>query len=207
MQLQIRIKKTNIRVRFDSFYSNAAGTKYVLDKSMQNQVKIEQSKGTVTYFKRCAKEAALAVAKNWNPGLTLAQQKEALQKVADAVYNDHPCYMFNNAGTGAVNLAISGLDEKKSAKVTQTGNKFSPVKVGYDEIKAHSSIMGEKEIKYTNATKYLLRYYRGYYATNGVYGNTYFRMWRETDLNTAPSYRCSYFDESMKQREQNRITF
>ena len=35
-----------------------------------------------------AKEAAKAVAENWNPGLTFSQQKDAAYKVADAVYNN-----------------------------------------------------------------------------------------------------------------------
>ncbi len=186
------------------------GAKMVLDKMTETHVKIEQSKGTVTYFKRCAKEAALAVAKNWNPGLNLSYQKNALMKVADAVYNDSPCYVMNNSGTtGVIGTAIAGLDEKKSVNVSQTGSKFNPIKATYNEIKTYSSIMAEKEIKYSNATKYLLRYYRGYYTSNyngggGVYGNTYFRMWREIDLNTAPSYRYSYFDEIDETEKANR---
>ena len=171
--------------------------KYVMDKVTEDEVKIDQVKGTLTYYKKCAKEAALAVAKNWNPGLNLSYQKDALMKVADAVYNDSPCYIQGNT-----NLydAVLGLDIKSNSQLTRTNGKFEPIKADYtvDQMITQESIMASKEIKYTDATKYLLRYYRGYYSTasdEGGYENVYHRIWRETDLNTNPSYRYSNFDE------------
>ena len=47
---------------------------------------------TEKLVKQCARETSLAVARNWNPGLTLGQQRDGIYKVADAVYNAHPCY-------------------------------------------------------------------------------------------------------------------
>ena len=61
------------------------GPKYVLDQRTHDKVQMEN--GGIEYYKASAKEAALAVAENWNPGLTLNQQKDAAYKVADAVYN------------------------------------------------------------------------------------------------------------------------
>ena len=92
---------------------------------------------------------------NWNPGLSLTQQKNALIKIADAVYNDAPCYMVNDSNTGIVGSAIPGLDEKKSASAIQEGSKFNPIKVVYNDIKTQSSIMSEEEIKYTTKPKYI----------------------------------------------------
>ena len=76
------------------------GTKYVLDLRTVNKVPTE--KGDMEWHKHCAKEAALAVARNWNPGLTLEQQKAAIYKVADAVYSASP---FSNGS--AIRRAIT----------------------------------------------------------------------------------------------------
>ena len=67
------------------------GVKYSLDKLKEREIELERS-GTDEYYKKCAREAALAVAQNWNPGLTFSQQKDGIYKVADAVYNAHPLF-------------------------------------------------------------------------------------------------------------------
>ena len=59
---------------------------------------------TSNLYKKCAKEAALEVARNWNPGLTLSQQLDAVLKVADAVYNKSPT--MNDSSIGS---AIPGI--------------------------------------------------------------------------------------------------
>jgi len=160
------------------------GTKYILDKMTENQVKIEKGTGTETsYYKRCAKEAAQAVAENWNPGLTLGQQQAAIYKVADAVYDDSPCY-----NDSAVGEAVAGLDVKKSYTVSQTGSKFGPIKV------THTAVVPKKTIPYTTSTKYLNRRY--YYMYNsGTTWNPNFGLWRAIDGATRPIYRESRFDE------------
>lgn len=86
------------------------GVKYVLDLSKKNTLIMEKSSGK--YYKKCAREAALAVAKNWNPGLTLSQQKDAVIKIADAVYNANPC--FNDS---IISNSIPGLNIKKDHKI------------------------------------------------------------------------------------------
>ena len=163
--------------------------KYVMDKVTEDEVKIDQVKGTLTYYKKCAKEAALAVAKNWNPGLNLSYQKDALMKVADAVYNDSPCYIQGNT-----NLydAVLGLDIKSNSQLTRTNGKFEPIKADYtaDQMITQESIMASKEIKYITKPKYT-GLARGHYS----YWNTLYAMWRSVDVGTNPDKRISNFDE------------
>ncbi len=66
------------------------GTKYILDLRTLHKVQLEKEESGGGWYKRCAKEAALAVAKNWNPGLSLYQQRDAMYKIADDVYNNSP---------------------------------------------------------------------------------------------------------------------
>ncbi len=157
------------------------GAKYVLDQMSVNKAKIE--KGTGRYYKKCAREAALAVAKNWNPGLTLAQQKEAVQKIADQVYNNNPCY-----NDSIVGQAVSGLDVKKSYSVEQGGSKFEPLKVTYE------SVVPEKKITYVQKDQYKNRiWFRSSYGQNNW--NPNYVLWRATDINSDAEYRHSVYDE------------
>ena len=64
------------------------GTKYLLDSRTLHKVQIENGDDEnieYEYEKVSAKEAAKAVAENWNPGLTFSQQKDAAYKVADSI--------------------------------------------------------------------------------------------------------------------------
>ncbi len=175
------------------------GAKYVLDQMTANQVEIEQVKGELAvYYKRCAKEAALAVAKNWNPGLTLGQQQAAVYKVADAVYNDSPCHIKGNT---SIYNAVPGLDMKGKPQVVKIGSEFSPLKITYsaNEITTQSSAMLSKEIKYTTNTRYRNRaYYEKYSNGNGTTWNPHFALWRSIDMNSNPEYRHSVYDEINK---------
>lgn len=153
------------------------GAKYILDLSTLHEVQLEEEK-TKGWYKRCAKEAALAVAKNWNPGLTLARQKEAVQKVADQVYNDNPCY-----NDSIVGQAVAGLDVKQSHNVEQGGSKYQPIKVNYD------LIVPEKKVKYVSKNQYKVRKY-SYPYSKGTYA-----LWRSIDVNSNAGYRHSVYDE------------
>jgi hypothetical protein len=55
------------------------GVKYAFDKRTAGRAELYKA-GTLLH-KKCAREAALAVAKRWNPGLTLNQQMESLLKI------------------------------------------------------------------------------------------------------------------------------
>ena len=149
-----------------------------------NKAKIE--KGTETYHKRCAREAALAVAKNWNPGLTLGQQQAAVYKVADAVYNNSPCY--NDSVVGG---AIAGLDVKKSHTSTQTGSKFNPIKITYTEVAS------KKTISYSSVSnrKFWSKHPSYLHSDYGLSWNPNYVLWSWIDVDSNSSYRNSVFDE------------
>ncbi|MDR2782013.1 MAG: hypothetical protein LBB21_06210, partial [Holosporaceae bacterium] len=85
--------------------------KYCVDIVSYNHKQIYT--GGNDFYKKCAKEAALAVAKKWNPGLTLNQQKESLLLIADDIYNKNPCY----CNTPAHN-AIPGLEVRNVSKTS-----------------------------------------------------------------------------------------
>ena len=117
------------------------GVKYSLDKLKEREIELERS-GTDEYYKKCAREAALAVAQNWNPGLTLSQQKDGIYKVADAVYNAHP--LFHKSPVGD---AIPGLDMKKNYKI-ENNPELQEMEV------SNESESVSKTVGYTTATKY-----------------------------------------------------
>lgn len=126
-------------------------------------------------YKRCAREAALAVAQNWNPGLTLGQQRAGVYKVADAVYNAAPCYQ-----TIPIAMAIPGvvITDKQSDSETQS---LQP---------------SAKTIEYTNSTLY----YRWFYARKYAVGdyttwNPSYSIWLAVDKASDSSKRVSNFDE------------
>ncbi|MDR2107180.1 MAG: glycoside hydrolase [Holosporaceae bacterium] len=98
------------------------GVKYVLDLNSQHRVQLYSSDGEGVH-KRCAREAALKVARCWNPALTLTQQKESVLRVADDVYNNNPCH-YEGA---PVHGAIPGLELKRA--VVSGGKEYDPLKV------------------------------------------------------------------------------
>jgi hypothetical protein len=162
------LSSRNLRLRFKRFVSGYVlilmtalipvllfGTKYVLDLRTANKVHLE--KENWKWQKRCAKKAALAVAKNWNPGLTLTQQKEAIYKVADAIYNDSP--ISNGSVTSR---AIPGLDLKKS-QITRGGSQVDPLRVSYN----HDIEVPDKRITYIEKDQYKNRIWnRSYHGQN-----------------------------------------
>ena len=97
------------------------GTKLVLDQRTMNEAKLEN--GTVENDSNSARKISKIVAKNWNPGLTFNQQKEAVYKVADAVYNYGTVYE-----SSVKHQAISGLEKKHLQKSKQQGGMFVPIK-------------------------------------------------------------------------------
>ncbi len=63
------------------------GAKYVLDQRTLNDVQMNNQAGKL--YNQDGSKSALLVAQNWNPGLTLNQQKDAVYKIADAAYNSY----------------------------------------------------------------------------------------------------------------------
>ncbi|MBQ7673807.1 MAG: hypothetical protein IJT36_04705 [Alphaproteobacteria bacterium] len=129
-------------------------------------------------MKKCAREAALAVARNWNPGLTLGQQRDGIYKIADAVYNSYPAGNKSVLGNAVPGVII----HDKNGNVID----FTPKTINY---------------KTDNA-----KYIRGWYVTvynNGSLWNVPYGMWRGIDVSTEPSNRLSQFDELDAQKLTN----
>ena len=84
---------------------------------------------TEKLVKQCAREASLAVARNWNPGLTLGQQRDGIYKVADAVYNAHPCY--HDSPLGHVLPGMVAKDEKDNVIDLSANQKTVSYKTDY----------------------------------------------------------------------------
>lgn len=123
--------------------------------------------------KNCAPEAALAVAKNWNPGLTLGQQREGVYKVADAVYNINP----TRASGLLIARAIPGI------VLHQDGGTAS-----IDADRA-------KKVKYTNSTLYNPWFEVGNSTNDEILWNPSYAVWLTTDKGSDSSKRISNFDE------------
>ncbi|MBR1734654.1 MAG: hypothetical protein IJ730_04305 [Alphaproteobacteria bacterium] len=122
--------------------------------------------------KRCAREAALEVAKNWNPGLTLGQQRDGIYKVADAVYNNHPAFSKSILSSTVPGISLSD-------------------KLG---ISIFSNNSEAKQVNYTATNKY----YSDYYIqreSGGTLWNPYYALWTSVDKASAPNLRQSIFDE------------
>ncbi|MDR2782147.1 MAG: hypothetical protein LBB21_06910 [Holosporaceae bacterium] len=98
--------------------------KYCVDIVTYNHKQIYECEFTRIY-KQCAREAALAVAKKWNPGLTLNQQKESLLYVADSVYGSS----VSHNGSSPAHRAIPGL-EIRDANV-ESNSTYSPINLSW----------------------------------------------------------------------------
>ena len=156
------------------------GVKFSQDQQKQREIELERNNGK--FYKKCAREAALAVAQNWNPGLTLSQQKDGIYKVADAVYNAHP--VFHDSPVGD---AIPGLDIKNNYQIDKN-SKLMEMNV------SNKSESVTKIVRYTTATKYIGRFYN--YANTGSYvGNRWYIQWLSTDKVSDPENRMSKYDE------------
>lgn len=101
-------------------------TKYCLD--LQTMIMRSEKVGNIIIIKRCAKEAALKVAQNWNPALSRNQQKESMLRLADEIYNASPAYN----STSIKYNAIPGLEMPTKIKVTK-GKQYDPLKVEVTE--------------------------------------------------------------------------
>ena len=126
---------------------------------------------TSVNHKKCAREVALAIARNWNPGLTLGQQRDAVFKIADAIYNAHPVYHGGTLGS-----AVPGI-------------------IAHD---ANGNLMdlsgSDKVVLYNNAVKHNYMHYSEKYSPDpGSYGA--YAMWLGIDKATDPANRISNFDE------------
>ena len=97
--------------------------------------------------KNCAKEAALKIARKWNPALTYKQQKESLLRIADGIYNGSPTYVET-----LLNRAIPKIDIAK--ETIQRGGMFSPLKVikTADTVQKTIQSRAEKQIPYKQIT-------------------------------------------------------
>lgn len=158
------------------------GVKYTLDTITKSKIDIE--KGGSELYKKCAKEAALMVAKNWNPGLSLSQQKDAVLKVADAIYNINPCYNDSIIGD-----SIPGLDIKKDHEIS-SNPVFNAMVVSPKTIVSTS-----KTVDYTTGIKYVNRLSAINQVGNYSLWNPSFIMWKLIDKGTDPENRVSIFDE------------
>jgi len=131
------------------------GTKYVLDWQTANQDQLmknstEYYKNPSDYYKNCAREVALAVAKKWNPGLTLYQQREAMYKVADDEYNKYPTYSYSTP----VYTAVPGMDLPTSRTVIK-GGTYIPLKVNYSNYQNLDPSL--RTVEYTEETNNYIR--------------------------------------------------
>ena len=127
---------------------------------------------TEKLVKQCAREASLAVARNWNPGLTLGQQRDGIYKVADAVYNAHPCYHDSPLGH-----ALPGMVAKD-----ENGNVIN--------LSAN-----QKTVSYKTDNTMYKGLWNGEFHNGGSLWNVYFGNWRESDLASESERRVSVFDE------------
>lgn len=94
------------------------GTKLVLDTMTEHVTKKH------SIYKKCAREAALEVARKWNPALTYYQQRWALLKIADDIYNKSPSY----STAGIKYEAIPGLEVPTTIQIKK-GSTYDPLKV------------------------------------------------------------------------------
>ncbi len=151
------------------------GAKLVLDRSTENEIKLKNGEEINT--ERLSKEVALTIAQNWNPGLTLGQQIDALYKVADGKYD-------KEVNTDVLNQAIPKMDIVKLKKSNKQKNVFMPIDMEVKDIKLRKMVDYEPKSKYMNR----------YSFTNSNWNPNYV-MWRTIDVNTNPENRQSKFDE------------
>ncbi|MDR1236406.1 MAG: hypothetical protein LBJ96_05370 [Holosporaceae bacterium] len=147
------------------------GVRYCVDLVSYHRALIYGG-GSDPYKVSCAKEAALAVAKQWNPGLTFAKQKKSMLYIADSVYNNSPCYKKGSP----VHQAIPGLEVKRTSATP--GRIYDPLKVvWYTDQEKDIPDASYRNVEYENAT-----------GTNGKTSNGF------TDI-------MSLFDVIMKQEK------
>ncbi|MDR1361947.1 MAG: hypothetical protein LBJ16_01875 [Holosporaceae bacterium] len=124
------------------------GIKYVVDTTRINSFNLEKQKKDDNRLVSCGKEAAIAVAMLWNPGLTFDQQKIQLMKTADDVYNKFASMDSIVAG------AVPGMDSKKFLNTERSSLLMKYIAILYDTIARSSD---PKLIRYTPQTGYIYR--------------------------------------------------
>lgn len=136
------------------------GVKYAIDKSIFSSWNIFKKQNNEVY-KKCATAIAYEVASHWNPVLTLEQQIDSLQKIADETYNTYPEYHGGILGRAIAGLERIDIFDLKSLKVTQRTSMNSKFRY----------------IKYKNAD---VSYYP-YTLTINNNANPYFALYRFVD--------------------------
>ncbi len=127
------------------------GTKLVLDTQTANDVELSyRVYDNKPRKQRRAEKMALAVAENWNPGIGLSQQKTALLKIADKVYEDNPILANEEH---LLERAIPGIQLSIVDKVTR-GKGYDPLKI---QLKQAPEFIFSK-VEYETKPKYLLKH-------------------------------------------------
>lgn len=160
------------------------GTKLVLDTMTANEVELSYRVYDNKPLKqRRAEKMALAVAENWNPGISLPQQKTALLKIADKVYEDNPI-SANEAHL--LERAIPGIQLNVVDKVTP-GKGYDPLKI---QLKQAPEFIFSK-VEYETKPKYLLKNM----VVSPKTWNAPFMSWKIIDKATSDSAAYDQFDE------------
>ena len=173
-------------------------TRYVLDTmtNQEAQLSTQQIGALKKVQRKCAKQASLAIAKNWNPAMCLKQQKQAVLKIADRVYNDTIPYddnmLITKAVPGVQMLTLSGAEK---------GSAYDPLK-----LKMHAADWTFDVIEYKTAKKYLncRKMYDGTTFPSNVIWNLPFMSWKLVD-NLTDKIVDSYdkFDEIDVEESKN----
>ena len=137
------------------------GTKWCLDKMTLDKLKVEvgNGKGDIVEsdpFKKCAKEAALEVAKKWNPALSYNDQKASMLRIADEIYNASDVFMISTLVSGSpLRRAIPALDIGTKVSVKK-GKGFDPITVtlskndSLDSEDSEQKFTGNRIVEYIN---------------------------------------------------------
>ncbi|MBO7641716.1 MAG: hypothetical protein J6S86_00935 [Alphaproteobacteria bacterium] len=132
------------------------GAKYLLDHRILGDRRATMGSGE-RLVKECAEKAALEVAKKWNPALTYAQQKTAMLRIADNIYNKSPTYVGTTIGQAVERVEVT-------KEVTKKGGVYEPLKVT-ELLESSKTNLGneKKQIKQETKTTNMNRYYSDYY--------------------------------------------
>ncbi|MDR2268076.1 MAG: hypothetical protein LBD81_01335, partial [Holosporaceae bacterium] len=120
------------------------GIKYAVDLSKVRSFSMERQKKEEQRTVACGREAALAAARIWNPGLTLTDQKMHVLKAADDIYNRFAAMDSVIAG------AIPGMDIKQFDHKETSNLLMKYMSIFYNAI---SRVDDSKPIKYEEKIK------------------------------------------------------
>lgn len=118
------------------------GVKHVIDTASFQTTMLTKSSGKL--YKKCAKEAVLEVAKKWNSGLTLKEQKESMLRIADEVYNSSPTYHDSVVGQSIPGLDVIDIKAER-------GKMYDPLSVRYTtnaNADSNSRVVEYKQVAY-----------------------------------------------------------